>query len=441
MTGLEIGLASLAAMLVLIWLGMHVGVALTLLSFLGVWAIKGKVIVASKLLAQAAADSIASHIFGVVPLFVLMGLLVSQADIGRDTFQVANHLFRRIKGGLGIATVAANAVFAAITGISIASAAVFTKVAVPEMLRLGYTPRFSVGVVAGSSVLGMLIPPSLLLIVYGFLAEVSVGALFIAGVIPGLLLAAAFGLAIVFLAHRVPGFVGGPDAISGSGSDQEDDDLTLPVMAAKMAPIVLLIAVVLGGIYGGFFTPTEAGAVGALGALLLALARRKLTWRGLWSVLVETGHVTVSISFLIIAASIYTRMLALSGLPQFLIGGIEAAELSFAALLTIYIIVILLMGTVLDSTSILLIVLPLILPIVGGFNADLVWFGIVTIIAVEIGLLTPPLGIAVYVIKSTLDDDRISLGEIFRGAFPFAVIMLLVLILIVLVPELSLMLV
>jgi tripartite ATP-independent transporter DctM subunit len=434
MTGLEIGAASLVAMLVLIWLGMHVGVALTLLSFLGVWAIRDNVVIASKLLAQAAADSIASHIFGVVPLFVLMGLLVSQADIGRDTFQVANHLFRRVKGGLGIATVAANAVFAAITGISIASAAVFTKVAVPEMLKLGYTPRFSVGVVAGSSVLGMLIPPSLLLIVYGFLAEVSVGALFIAGVIPGILLAVAFGAAIVFMAHKTPNFVGGRDA-------DVMDDMSLGTMASKMAPIVLLIVVVLGGIYGGFFTPTEAGAVGALGALLLALARHKLDWRGLWSVLVETGHVTVSISFLIIAASIYTRMLALSGLPQFLIGGIEAAGLGFPALLAIYIAVVLLMGTVLDSTSILLIVLPLILPIVGGFGADLVWFGIVTIIAVEIGLLTPPLGIAVYVIKSTLDDDRISLGEIFRGAFPFAVIMLLVLVLIVLVPELSLMLV
>jgi tripartite ATP-independent transporter DctM subunit len=433
-TGLEIGVASLAAMLVLIWLGMHVGVALTLLSFLGVWAIRDNMVIASKLLAQAAADSIASHIFGVVPLFVLMGLLVSQADIGRDTFQVTNHLFRRIKGGLGIATVAANAVFAAITGISIASAAVFTKVAVPEMLKLGYTPRFSVGVVAGSSVLGMLIPPSLLLIVYGFLAEVSVGALFIAGVIPGILLAIAFGIAIIVMAHWAPGFVGGREIEDG-------DDMRLAEMAVKMAPIVLLIAVVLGGIYGGFFTPTEAGAVGALGALLLALARRKLDWRGLWSVLVETGHVTVSISFLIIAASIYTRMLALSGLPQFLIGGIEAAGLGFPALLFIYIVVVVLMGTVLDSTSILLIVLPLILPIVGGFGADLVWFGIVTIIAVEIGLLTPPLGIAVYVIKSTLDDDRISLGEIFRGAFPFAVIMLLVLVLIVLVPELSLMLV
>jgi len=431
MDGLTIGTLSLAGMLLLIWLGMHVAVALTLLSFLGVWALKGNWVVASKLLALAAYDSIANHIFGVVPLFVLMGLLVSVSDIGRDTFEAAHQLFRRLRGGLGIATVAANAVFAAITGISIASAAVFTKVAVPEMLKLGYTPRFATGVVAGSSVLGMLIPPSLLLILYGFLSETSVGQLFIAGIIPGLLLAAAFGIAILFMAHRLPGFVGeetasAAPAAAGTG------------LLLKLAPIVGLIALVLGGIYGGLFTPTEAGAVGALGALVLALSRRKLGLRDLWQVLVETGHVTVSISFLIIAASIYTRMLTLSGIPQHLVGLVGDTELTFGVLLAIYIAAILLLGTVLDSTSIMLIALPLILPLVQGFGADLVWFGIVTVVAVEIGLLTPPLGLSVYVIKSTLDDPRIALSDIFYGAAPFALIMLVVLIALVLWPDLSL---
>jgi len=431
MDGLTIGALSLAGMLLLIWLGMHVAVTLTLLSFLGVWALKGNWVVASKLLALAAYDSIANHIFGVVPLFVLMGLLVSVSDIGRDTFEAAHQLFRRLRGGLGIATVAANAVFAAITGISIASAAVFTKVAVPEMLKLGYTPRFATGVVAGSSVLGMLIPPSLLLIVYGFLSETSVGQLFIAGIIPGLLLAFAFAVAILVMAHRMPGFVGVETA-------SDDEAVPAPRVLMKLAPIVGLIALVLGGIYGGLFTPTEAGAVGALGALVLAVARRRLDLRGLWQVLVETGHVTVSISFLIIAASIYTRMLTLSGIPQYLVGEVGGAELSFGVLLAIYIAAILLLGTVLDSTSIMLIALPLILPLVQGFGADLVWFGIVTVVAVEIGLLTPPLGLSVYVIKSTLDDPRIALSDIFYGAAPFALIMLVVLIAIVVWPGLSL---
>ncbi len=430
MSGFDIGLLSLLALLVLIWIGMHVGVALALTSLLGVWAIKGNWTVASKLLSLAAYDSIANHIFGVVPLFVLMGLLVSVSDVGADTFRAANRLFGRLRGGLGIATVAANAVFAAITGISIASAAVFTKVAVPEMLRLNYTPRFAVGVVAGSSVLGMLIPPSLLLILYGFLTEVSIGALFLAGILPGLLLALCFAVAIVVMAIRFPAFVGGRAAEPTAGS--------LLSILRDLSPIAALIALVLGGIYGGFFTPTEAGAVGAAGALLIALIKRKLTWRRFWEVLLETGHVTVSICFLIIAASIYSRMLTLSGIPQFLVGQIEVFALGATAVVLVTVLLILVMGTVMDSTSILLITVPLVLPIINGFGVDLVWFGIVAVVAVEIGLLTPPLGLSVYVIKSTLDDDRVGLGDIFAGAAPFALIMTAVLALLILFPSISL---
>ena len=186
MSSFEIGIFSILTILVLIYAGMYVPVVLGLVSFLGVWAIKGKLMIAINLLALAASDSIASYLFGVIPLFVLMGLLVGAADMGTDAFAVANQAFRRVRGGLGIATVAANAIFAAITGISIASAAIFTRVAVPEMLRFGYRPRFAVGVVAGSSILGMLIPPSLLLILYAVLTEQSVGDMFLAGVIPGM---------------------------------------------------------------------------------------------------------------------------------------------------------------------------------------------------------------------------------------------------------------
>ena len=436
MSGLEIGFLSLALMLVLIWFGMHVAVALTLLSLVGVWLIRDSFEIAGRMLALSAYESINTHFFGVVPLFVLMGLLVSVADIGKDTFDVADRLFRKVRGGLGIATVAANAIFAAVTGISIASAAVFTRVAVPEMRRLGYTARFSVGVVAGSSVLGMLIPPSLLMIVYAFLSEQSVGALFIAGIIPGLLLAGAFALGILIIARWLPRLTGGsaPAPVCGEA------DMPAVAVASpfKLAPIVLLIGLVLGGIYGGFFTPTEAGAVGALGALLLALFRRRLDGPGLWRVMVETGHITVSICFLIIAASIYTRMLAMSGVPQFLVAGLKAADLGFAGFVILYVAVIVVMGTILDSTSILLIVCPLTLPLAASFGVDLIWWGIVTILAVEIGLITPPLGISVFVIKSTLDDQRIALADIFLGAAPFALVMLLVLVLVILFPDLSL---
>ena len=436
MSSVEIALGSLALMLVLIYAGMHVAITLGLLSFVGVWLIRSDVEVAANLLAQAVSDAVASHIFGVVPLFVLTGFVVAHADIGKDAFDVAHQAFRRIRGGLGVATVAANAVFAAITGISIASAAVFSRVAVPQMLRFGYQPRFAVGVVAGSSVLGMLIPPSLLMILYGFLSNQSVGELFTAGIVPGLLLALAFAAVILALATWRP------DMVRLRGADVVDDDtppMPLGEMAAKIVPIVLLIGTVLGGIYAGWFTATEAGAVGAAMALAIALLRRRLTWRSLWAVLTETGHVTVAVSFLIICASIYTRMLAMSGTPQALVAWMAGAGLGVGAFLLLYIVLILLLGTVIDASSILLVVLPLTLPVAEQFGLNLLWFGIITIVAVEIGLLTPPFGLSAYVVKSSLGPEvPVTLGDIFRGTAPFTLAMLAVLGLLVAFPSLSL---
>lgn len=433
MSGLEIGFTTIGVMMLLIWLGLHVAIALGLTSFVGVWLIKDSADVASSMLAQGASDAVASHIFGVVPLFVLMGFLVSIADIGKDAFEVANQGLRRLRGGLGIATVAANAIFAAITGISIASAAVFTRVAVPEMLRFGYKPGFATGVVAGSSVLGMLIPPSLLMILYGFLAEVSVGSMFMAGVVPGLLLALAYAVGILLMARFWPSYVGGRQEGDADGSLMGGAE-----MAGKILPILLLVGAVLGGIYGGLFTATDAGAVGAGGALLIALYKRKLDGRKLWQVLTETGHVTVAVSFLIIGASLYTRMLALSGVPQFLVEGISHAGLGPLGFLFVYILLVIVLGCFIDSSSIMLIVLPLMLPIAMGFDMNLIWFGIITIVAVEIGLLTPPFGLSVFVIKSTLSDPAITLRTIFMGTLPFAGIMLATLILLMLFPQITL---
>ncbi len=431
-----VSLGSLALMLVLIYCGMHVAVVLGVLSFVGVWLIKSDVEIAANLLAQAASDAIASHIFGVVPLFVLMGFLVAIADIGKDAFEVANQIFRKLKGGLGIATVAANAVFAAITGISIASAAVFTRVAVPQMLRFGYTPRFATGVVAGSSVLGMLIPPSLLMILYGFLANQSVGAMFTAGIVPGLLLALTYSVGIIVMAYAFPSFVGGASGASAGGELR----MSVPEMLLKLVPALLLIVICLGGIYAGAFTATEAGAVGALLSLIIAFVRRRLDRNKFWQVLVETGHVTVSVSFLIICANIYTRMLAMSGTPQFLVETMANAGLGVYGFIAIYVFIVLLLGTIIDSSSIMLICLPLMLPIAETFQLDLIWFGVITVVAVEIGLLTPPFGLSVYVIKSTLNDPRVGLGDIFRGTAPFTVIMFVVLLLLIAFPQLSLML-
>jgi tripartite ATP-independent transporter DctM subunit len=436
MTGIEVGLLSIVAILILIYAGMYVPVALGLVSFVSVWYLRGTLEAPTYLVTLAASNSLEDYVFGVIPLFVVMGLVVSHAGMGRDIYQVANQLLRKIRGGLGVATVVANAAFAAITGVSIASASVFTRVAVPEMMRFGYTPRFAVGVVAGSSVLGMLIPPSVMLIIYAIITEQSVAALFKAGIIPGIMLALAYIVAIVIMATFFKQYVGGQEKKDIEAAALEN--FSARQLAGKVAPFVILILLVLGGIYGGVFTPTEAGAVGALGALIVAMLKRKLNRKMLWSVLVEAGHIVASILMLIVAATMYSRMLGISGLPNELGEWIADANLGLYGILTIYVIVLIVLGTILDTTSIILIMVPLFLPVMAPFNVDLVWFGIITIVGAEIGLLTPPLGISCYVIKSTLHDDRISLYDIFAGAFPFAAIMLLVLILLIGFPGLSL---
>ncbi len=430
MTDFAIGMFSLAAMGVFVLGGLYVPIALILCSFIGVWAIKGTPLLAAKMLGLAANDAISSYFFGVVPVFVLMGFLVSESGMGRDAFDVANSMFKRIKGGLGIGTIVANTIFAAITGISIASAAVFTKIAVPELRRHGYTKRFSVGVVAGSSVLGMLIPPSLLMILYGLLAEQSIGDLFIAGLGPGLLLAVLFGLGTVLMAYFAPGFI-------GKNLSADTESMSNREVLSKGLPIALLIGLVLGGLYMGLFTPVEAGAVGVAGALIIGVAKRRLSWAALWRVLVETGLITASISFLIIAAQMYSRMLAFSGVPAQFGAMVAGASLGLISILLLYALVVILFGMILDSGSIMLILVPLMLPVMTGLNVDLVWFGVITVIAVEIGLLTPPFGISVYVIKSSLNDPDISLKDIFIGAAPFALMMLICLGLVIAFPAIS----
>jgi tripartite ATP-independent transporter DctM subunit len=439
-SGLEIGMLSVGVIVVLIYSGMHVGIALSLVSFLSVAIQKDSLSLAMKLLTLAAADGIADQTFAVIPLFVLMGLIMSASDVGRDAYDVGDYFLRRIRGGLGLATVGSNAVFAAVTGVSIASAAVFTRVAVPEMLRLGYSPRFAVGTVAGSSVLGMLIPPSILLIIYAILTEQSIGMMFFAGIGPGILLSGVFCIGIIAMAYFLPGFVYDR---TGRFSDQQaivqNDprrEHSLGEILVKFLPLLGLVAIVLGGIYGGIFTPTEAGAVGALCALILAVARNKLCWTSFWKVLLETGHITASICFLIIAATMYSRSLALAGVPMEIGGLVRTATDQFLLVVLIYVLVVLVLGTIIDSVSIILIMVPLFLPVMQGFEADPIWFGILTVIAVEVGLLTPPLGIACFVIKGCLEDPRITLGDVFLGAAPFALMMVFVLALLTAWPHL-----
>ncbi len=359
MSPVEIGLLMLVGMILFMLLSVHIGVALIGLSFVGIWLIKSNVVIATKVLSLTASDALANYLFAMVPMFVLLGLIVDRSRIGRDTFDAAQWFLARIPGGVGVSTVVANAIFAAITGISIASAALFTKVAVPQMLRLGYDPKFAVGAVAGSSVLGMLIPPSLLLMLYGIVTETSIGALFKAGIVPGLILAGTFCFGIVIFALVFPGRM-----MTRSFALDAKDDLGLGGATLKLIPSAILIMVILGGIYGGVFTVTEAAAGGAATGLILSAMMRRITWRDLWESLLQTGHIAVSVLFLILPAIMYSKMLAFSRIPQELVTFLSGTGLGMYEFVLCYILLLIVLGMILDSASIILVTVPLVLPVV-----------------------------------------------------------------------------
>ena len=430
-----VGVISVLLIVLLIYCGSYVAITLSIVSFAGVWLLRGDVTIAMRMMTLAVTDSIKSYDFASIPTFVMMGFIVGKSGIGADIYEVFHHLFRPVRGGLGIATVAANAAFAAVTGSSIASASVFTRISVPEMIRYGYGQRFAVGVVAGSSVLGMLIPPSVMLIIYAFVAEQSVGDMFLAGIVPGLLLSLAFIVAILAMTVFTPGFIGK----GAFATEIAADEPRMPVrsMIDKLAPLALLILIVLGGIYSGVVTAAEAGAAGAFIAFIIASLKGRMSLTKLKEVLIDTGHVTAAILFLIMSATMYSRMLGIAGLPSLFSNWLSHADLDFTVMMTLYVILLVFLGTIIDTSSIILICAPLFLATIEAMGLDLVWFGIITVVGAEIGLLTPPFGISCFVIKQTLERRDISLNDIFIGAAPFALIMLGILVLLIVFPQLS----
>ncbi len=430
MEPLTIGILSLVGIIVLILIGFHVATALALVGFIALYSLTGRFGVASSLLYNTAQGGLADYVYAVIPLFVVMGLFATQAGATRDLFVAAAALTGRLRGGLGVATVGANAVFAAVTGVSVASAAVFTKLAIPEMSRAGYDRRFALGIVGSSALLGMLIPPSILMIVYGVLSEQSIGRLFAAGIVPGLLVATTLSVVIVVRAYRTPSLVG-----------TEGDASRRPLEPKRRAllrvwPLMLLIGLVLGGIYGGLFTPTEAGAVGAAGALILALGKRAITFQATRVILLDTGRTCAAIFLLLIAAQIYSRALTLSGLPAAVSGWVLSLGLDPMLVVLLFVMVIILLGCFIDSVSILLLTMPIMVPVMNALGFDLIWFGMVAIVAVELGLLTPPFGMVVFAMKASLPGD-VRVEEIFAGVLPFMLALLAALGLLMVFPQLS----
>jgi C4-dicarboxylate transporter DctM subunit len=425
-----IALVSVFFVFGLIVLGVHVGITLAAMSVLGIWAITGKVAVALNILQVTAYSAVMDYVFAVVPLFVLMGLFSTLAGATRELFNAAQFFLGRVRGGMGIATVIANAVFAAITGVSVASAAVFSKVAYPEMKRLHYDKKFGLGIVAGSAILGMLIPPSVLMIVYGVVTEQGIGKLFIAGFLPGLVVTAVLSLGIRTMIHFKP-------ALGGLTAKGEPFTLWNGVRALSGCWAVLaLILLVLGGIWGGLFTPTEAGAVGAAGGFLLVVVKGKLNLRELWRVLLDGGQTTASIFLLLICAQMYSRMLTISGLASRISEGATSLPVPPWVIIAGFLVVFLILGCIIDSTSIILLTIPIMHPVAVKLGYDPIWFTIVAIVTIEIGLLTPPFGMVVFAMKSALGDE-VKIEEIFAGSTPFMLMLAIALAIIIAFPILS----
>ena len=433
--GPEVIFYSLAILLVLILASVQIGIALGVASVIGVYLAYGDVQIALSILGSTAYDAIRSHALAVIPLFMLMGEIISRSGAAADLYRLCDRAMGRLPGRLAAATVVGNAAFAAVSGVAIASAATFSRIAYPEMRRSGYSKSYALGVIAGSGSLGMLIPPSVLLIVWAILTEGSVGALFVAGVIPGLLLGLAFviyctlkAIASPAVAPRVAADVA-PDADcasnrQGSGGDTSDPD-GLKHQLIGAAGIVGLVVLVLGGIWSGVFTPTEAAGFGALGSIVLGYARG-MRRRAFMEAIYNAGRYTAPVMFLLIAGSMYARLLAVSGgidLIQDLVTGAGLTPLGLIVLMTV---IWLLLGALIDSISDILLTVPVFVPIALAAGFDPIAFAIYGIIVIEAGLLTPPMGLLIFTVKSSVTDPSVTLGDIFRGAVPFWILMLAV---------------
>lgn len=427
-----IATVSLILLLVLIFSGIHLSTSLMITSVVGVYLTTGRIATAMNVLAQSAWGAVRSYMFGVIPLFVLMGLFANMSGASKDLYDAASLLMKRIRGGVAIATIAANAVFAAITGVTVASATIFTQIALPQMTRLNYKRKFSLGTIAGSAILGMLIPPSLLMIVYGAQADVSIGKLFVAAVGPGLLMTLAFILTVRIVAIVKPEYIPQAETLT------EEEKANYWKIVLKPWPIILLIVVSLGGIWGGFFTPTEAGGVGAFGAFLLVIFKGKFTWKGFLNTMLSAGQTAGSVLILMISASTYSKTLSMCGIINLISNFVTGLNVAPVMVVIIFIAILMILGCILDSTSIILLTSPLMVPILRGMGYDLVWWGIVMIIAIETGMITPPFGMNVFAVKSTLSNMKgmndITVGEVFSGSMPYLAAMIIVDLICVFIP-------
>lgn len=421
-----VGFAGIGFLLLMLFFKVPVGVAMAAVGFIGFAYLSG-IGPALGVLATSPYLTLASYAMSVVPLFVLMGLFAYHARISEDVYKAAYTWLGRMPGGLAAATVGGCAGFAACSGSSVATSATMGMVALPEMKKYHYADSLATGSVAAGGTLGILIPPSINLVIYGIITEKSIGRLFMAGILPGVLLALLYIAAIYVLCKRNVSL--GPPGFQISWKDK--------VLALRSVwPVLALFLLVMGGIYGGVFTPTEAGAVGAFGAFLLIMVKRRLTLRRLGDALLETCQTTAMVMFIMIGAMILGYFLAVTRIPMDMANWAAGLTLNRYVILAAILLVFMVLGCIMDTLAIIMLVVPVVFPVILALGFDPIWFGVIMAMVSEMGLITPPVGLNVYVIKGIAKD--VPLFTIFRGVIPFLVADALAISIIVIFPQIAL---
>jgi C4-dicarboxylate transporter DctM subunit len=397
------------ALFVLMLLRVPVGMAMGLVGVVGYSYLVGPG-PALKLVGQTSMRTVTDYTFGVIPMFMLMGALVSVSGVSRELFKAANSMIGHLRGGLGVATVVACGGFAAICGSSVATAATFSAVAYPEMRRFNYPQSFSTGVIAAGGTLGAILPPSTVLAVYAILTQQDIGKLFMAGIVPGILAMAMYVLTIAIIVKLRPDWLPGGEIKPWAERLQD--------LKNVWAPLVLFVFVI-GGLYGGFFTPTEAGGVGASGAFILGLVRRKLDGPKIREALLSATRTAAAVFTVLIGALLFGYFLTITQSPQKLTEILTGLGIGRYGVLALIMVMYLVLGCLMDAMAMIILTVPIIYPVIVHLGFDPIWFGVIIVMTVELGLIHPPVGMNVFVIKSVVKD--VSFTTIFKGVLPFIV--------------------
>ncbi len=426
MSPVLISVIGIVAFLVLVLFGVPIAFSFAMVGFVGVVFVKG-LGTGLHLLGTAPYDKAISNTLVAVPLFILMGQFAFHSGISGDLYATAYKWLGRLPGGLALATTLACTGFAACTGSSLASAATMGTIAIPEMKKFNYHPRLATACIAAGGTLGILIPPSIIFIIYGTLTAASIGKLFIAGIFPGLMLSGLFLVLILVMCKRNPRL--GPLGESFSLKD----------MLASLTGVwgmLALFLLVIGGLYMGVFTPTEAGAIGAFGAFIIVLARRRLTRASLIAALTDSLRTTCFALTILIGAMIFSVFLTVSGLPSAIAGWITGLGFSPLVILVIILLMYVPLGALMDSLPMILLTLPIVFPIIVSLGFDPIFFGVLLVVMGEMALITPPVGMNAYIVQGVAGD--VPLDEVFRGLVPFVVVMAVGVALLVAFPQISL---